>query len=99
MLPRGARRWTGDGQQGEQTGDGASVPVRLDRLLGGRSLQSGDGNYYATSAGTCGPNNQDSCDYVLRIDPAGAVTTLYTFQLITAILCGLEREEHAMRCD
>jgi uncharacterized repeat protein (TIGR03803 family) len=47
-------------------------------------LQSGDGNLYATASGTCGVAGADSCDYILRVDPQGSVTTLHTFELNTS---------------
>jgi uncharacterized repeat protein (TIGR03803 family) len=47
----------------------------------GSVLQSGDGNFYASASGVCGVNAGGFCDYILRIDALGAVTTLHTFEL------------------
>ena len=44
-------------------------------------LQSGDGNFYAAANGTCAANTSSGCSYILRIDSAGSITTLHTFEV------------------
>lgn len=56
-------------------------------------VQSGDGFFYASASGTCSAANQDTCDWILRIDPQGAVTVLHTFELntnTTSCLSGID---------